>query len=60
MSNENERDVIDSELPYTLLTAAIGGDALTHMACVAGMNDVFDYLKLMAQKGAMTTPDVEV
>ena len=41
MSEEDEQDVIDAQHQYALLTAAIRGDALAHMACVAGMKNVF-------------------
>ena len=59
VSDEDEQDGIDSEHQYALLTAAIGGDALAHMACVAGMKNVFDYPEPMDHKEAMTTPDAE-
>ena len=37
MPDEDVQDVIDLEHQYVLLTAAIGGDALAHMACESGM-----------------------
>ena len=59
VSDEDEQDGIDSESQYALLTAAIGGDALAHMACAAGMKNVFDYPEPQDHKEAMATPDAE-
>ena len=59
MSDKDEQDEIDSESQYALLTAAIGGDALAHIAFAAGMKNVFDYTKPNDHKEAMATPDAE-
>ena len=52
VSDQDKQDVIDSQHQYALRTAKIGGDALTHMACAAGIKDVFDYPEQMDHKEA--------
>ena len=43
LSDENEQDVIDSEVHFALLTAAVRGDVMAHMACLAGTKCISDY-----------------
>ena len=59
LSDEDEQDVVESEVQSVLLTAALGGDMMAYMACQAGMKAVSDYPEPMYHKEAMTTPDTE-
>ena len=59
LSDKDEQDVVDSDVQSALLTAALGGDVMAHMACLAGMKAVSDYPDPMDHREAMTTSNAE-